>query len=66
MPGGASPEEAADYVERVLECLARLDEEDVLRKRIAGIDRDARVFEDDVRGVCRLVVPPAAVPPSSI
>jgi len=60
LPGGASPEEAADYVETVQECLARLDEEDVLRKRIAGIDRDARVFEDDVRGVCRLVDPSAA------
>lgn len=60
LAGGASPEEAADYVETVQECLAKLDEEDVLRKRIAGIDRDARVFEDDVRGVCRLVDPAAA------
>lgn len=60
LSGGASPEEAADYVETVQECLAKLDEEDVLRKRIAGIDRDARTFEDDVRGVCRLVDPSAA------
>ena len=60
LPGGASPEEAADYVDTVQDCLAKLDEEDVLRKRIAGIDRDARVFEDDVRGVCRLVDPAAA------
>ncbi len=60
LAGGASPEEAADYVETVQECLAKLDEEDVLRKRIAGIDRDARTFEDDVRGVCRLVDPSAA------
>lgn len=60
LPGGASPEEAADYVDTVQDCLAKLDEEDVLRKRIAGIDRDARAFGDDVRGVCRLVDPAAA------
>lgn len=60
LPGGASPEEAADYVDTVQDCLAKLDEEEMLRKRITGIDDDALVFEEDVRGVCRLVDPPAA------
>jgi uncharacterized protein YhaN len=57
---GASPEEAADYVDTAQDCLAKLDEEEMLRKRIAGIDDDALVFEEDVRGVCRLVDPSAA------
>ncbi len=60
LPGGASPVEAGDYVDTVQECLARLDQEEVLRKRIAGIDRDAAVFEDNVRELCRLVAPDAA------
>lgn len=60
LPGGASPEEADDYVDTVQDCLAKLDEEEKLRKRITSIDDDARVFENDVRGVCRLVDPSAA------
>jgi uncharacterized protein YhaN len=60
LSGGASPEEAADYVDTAQACLAKLDEEEMLRKRIASIDDDARVFEEDVRGVCRLVDPSAA------
>lgn len=62
LPASASPEEAADYVDTVQECLAKLDEEDVLLKRIAGIDRDARAFESGVRILSELVVPDDLVP----
>jgi len=47
----ASPEEAADYVDTVQECLSRLDEADSLRRRREGIDRDARAFEQGVSGL---------------
>lgn len=57
LPGGASPDEAADYVETVQECLARLHEEDVLRKRLKGIERDARAFENSVRELAALIAP---------
>jgi uncharacterized protein YhaN len=57
LPAEALPAEAGDYVDTLQECLAKLDEEEVLRKRIAGIDRDARAFEDSVRGLCSLVAP---------
>lgn len=60
LPGASSPEEADDYVDTVQECLAKLDEEEKLRKRISSIDDDARVFENDVRAVCALVDPAAA------
>jgi uncharacterized protein YhaN len=60
LPGTASTAEAGDYVDTVQECLARLDDEEVLRKRISGIDRDARVFEDNVRELCALVAPDEA------
>lgn len=62
LPAGASPVEAADYVDTVQECLAKLDAEDVLQKRIAGIDRDARAFENGVRILTELVVPDESVP----
>lgn len=57
LPGSASPDEAADYVETVQECLARLHEEDVLRKRLKGIERDGRAFEASVRELATLVAP---------
>ena len=60
LPGKASTAEAGDYVDTLQDCLARLDDEEVLRKRIAGIDRDARVFEENVRELCALVAPDEA------
>jgi uncharacterized protein YhaN len=57
LPGSASPVEAAEYVETVQECLAKLHEEDVLRKRIKGIERDGRAFESSVRELAALIAP---------
>jgi len=57
LPGRALPAEAADYVDTVQECLAKLDEEDVLRKRRDGIDRDGRSFETSVRDLAERVAP---------
>ena len=61
LPGSASPAEAAEYVETVQECLAKLHEEDVLRKRIRGIERDGCAFENSVRELAALVAPEDAV-----
>lgn len=57
LAGKASPAEAADYMETVQECLAKLHEEDVLRKRLKGIDRDGRAFENSVRELAALLTP---------
>ncbi|PKN43160.1 MAG: hypothetical protein CVU60_02050 [Deltaproteobacteria bacterium HGW-Deltaproteobacteria-18] len=57
LPGSASPDEAADYVETVQECLAKLHEDDVLRKRLKGIERDGRAFEVSVRELAALIAP---------
>ena len=57
LPGSASPAEAADYVETVQECLAKLHEESELRKRLKGIDRDGQTFENRVRELAALIVP---------
>jgi uncharacterized protein YhaN len=60
LSGSASPAEAADYVDTVQECLAKLHEESELRKRLKGIDRDGQAFENRVREVASLVAPDAA------
>lgn len=59
LSGSASPAEAADYVDTVQECLAKLHEESELRKRLKGIDRDGRTFENRVRELAALVAPDA-------
>jgi len=60
LAGSASPAEAADYVETIQECLAKLHEESELRKRLKGIDRDGQTFENRVRELAALIVPGAA------
>ncbi len=60
LSGNASPAEAADYVDTVQECLARLHEESELRKRLKGIDRDGQIFETRVRELAALAAPDAA------
>ncbi len=60
LPGSASPAEAADYVETVQDCLAKLHEESELRKRLKGIDRDGEAFANRVRELAALVAPDAA------
>ena len=60
LSGSSSPAEAADYVDTVQECLAKLHEESELRKRLKGIDRDGQTFENRVRELAALVAPDAA------
>ncbi|UTF51882.1 AAA family ATPase [Desulfomicrobium sp. ZS1] len=60
LSGNPSPAEAADYVDTVQECLAKLHEESELRKRLKGIDRDGQAFENRVRELVALVAPDAA------
>lgn len=62
------PAEATDFIETLQECFDKLKEADDFRKRIEGIDRDARAFEKTVVDVARDVAcdiadiePPQAV-----
>jgi uncharacterized protein YhaN len=66
LPGDVSPAEAADYVETAQECLAKIDAEEVLRKRLGGIDRDLRAFERSVGEVAALVDPSGAGPDAAL
>jgi uncharacterized protein YhaN len=52
-----SPEEANDILDRLQRCFARLREAEDLRKRIAGIDRDARDFVEAVASVVDQTAP---------
>jgi len=60
MPGGNKaipPDEVNDILDRLQRCFARLKEADDLRKRIAGIDRDARNFVETIASVVEQTAP---------
>ncbi len=64
LPASTLPAEADDYLDSLQQCFAHLAEEETLRKRLTGIDRDARAFEADVRSLAALVaLPEAAIDP---
>ncbi|NCD26210.1 MAG: hypothetical protein EOL86_11560, partial [Deltaproteobacteria bacterium] len=57
LPAATLPEEASDYLDSLAQCFAHLAEEETLRKRLVGIDRDAGLFEGDVRALAALLSP---------
>ncbi len=54
---GIHPAEAGDLLENLDSCFARLKEADNLRKRIEGIDRDAREFEETALALAQKIAP---------
>ncbi|MBI3325330.1 MAG: hypothetical protein HYZ81_01310, partial [Nitrospinae bacterium] len=57
LEGDARPAEANAVLTKLDELLKKLDEADELAKRIEGIDRDARVFEEDVKDLVARIAP---------
>ncbi|MFZ5774665.1 MAG: AAA family ATPase [Thermodesulfobacteriota bacterium] len=53
----ARPAEATDLVALLQECFAKLDGAEELRRRIAGIDGDAKGFEEAVAALAMKLVP---------
>ncbi|MCX5864884.1 MAG: AAA family ATPase [Deltaproteobacteria bacterium] len=51
------PAEAGDVLENLHNCFARLKEADELRKRIEGIDRDTRQFEETALSLAEKIAP---------
>jgi uncharacterized protein YhaN len=60
--GGATlPAEAVDFIETLEGCFDKLKEADDFRKRMDGIDRDAREFEQAVLALAQEIGPDLAV-----
>jgi uncharacterized protein YhaN len=57
LPEASSPEQATAALEAIGDLSRVEDEAEKTRKRIAGIDRDARMFTDDVRALCQTCAP---------
>ena len=51
------PEEANDILESIQSCFLKLKETDEKQKRIAGIDRDAKAFVQEVQELVKKVAP---------
>ncbi|MEI6757668.1 MAG: hypothetical protein FDX18_10400 [Chlorobium sp.] len=51
------PSEAIDVIETLQECFEKLKEADDFRKRIEGINRDTKAFEEDVELLARKIAP---------
>ncbi|MBT6503732.1 MAG: AAA family ATPase [Deltaproteobacteria bacterium] len=51
------PEEAADLLENLQNCFAKLKEAEDFQKRINGIDADAKAFSEAVAALCANVAP---------
>lgn len=51
------PVEASDFIETLQECFDRLKAANEFQKRIAGIDRDAREFNETVAGLATQIAP---------
>lgn len=54
------PAEAVDFIETLQGCFEKLKEADDFRKRIDGIDRDARGFEEAVLNLANQIAPEIA------
>ena len=52
LPDGASPEQVGAALEAIAQLARAEDDADKLRRRLAGIDRDAAQFVADVHAVC--------------
>jgi uncharacterized protein YhaN len=57
LPDASSPEQATAALEAISLLAHVEDEAEKTRKRIAGIDRDAKTFTDDVRALCDTCAP---------
>jgi len=57
LPGGTTPEEASEVVALRDDLFAKLHEAEGLRQRIADIDRDAKIFAEQVRQIADQVAP---------
>ena len=60
LEGNAHPSEALDFIETLQSCFERLKEADEFRKRIEGIDRDIKTFEEDVSLLVHKIAPDLA------
>jgi len=60
LEGTVLPPEALDILDTLQACFERLKEADEFRKRIEGIDRDIKVFEEDVERLVQKITPDLA------
>ena len=60
LDGTILPPEALDILDTLQACFERLKEADDFRKRIEGIDRDIKVFEEDVERLIQKITPDLA------